>query len=77
MSDRFSQRYLTVNLTPINSDRLIKVHNLGALRGIYQQINQECCEESTLQYRRSHFFREFDVCFQRSRCTIKIIEKGK
>ncbi|MCC5616893.1 hypothetical protein LC605_17785 [Nostoc sp. CHAB 5836] len=39
LSDRFSQRYLTANLTPLDCDRLIKVHNLGALRGIYRLSN--------------------------------------
>jgi hypothetical protein len=46
--DRFSQRCLTVNLTPLECDRLIKVYNPRAFPGIYQQIHQECCGERNL-----------------------------
>ncbi|UKO99948.1 hypothetical protein [Nostoc sp. UHCC 0870] len=34
-----TQICLTVNLTPLDCDRLIKVHNPGALRGIYRRSN--------------------------------------
>ena len=54
VSDSFSHRCLTVNLTRLECDRFIKVYNPGAFPGIYQQINQEYCGECTLQYRRSH-----------------------
>ncbi|QFS43412.1 hypothetical protein GXM_00885 [Nostoc sphaeroides CCNUC1] len=34
-----TQICLTANLTPLDCDRLLKVHNLGAFPGIYRRSN--------------------------------------